>query len=74
MPPLRDVRPRDAARAFQRAGGTLTAGGKGYINIKMPNGALVTFSATRSPMRIGLLKDMIKKAGLTDAQFMDLLK
>jgi len=25
-------------------------------------------------MRIGLLKDMIKKAGLTDAQFMDLLK
>lgn len=50
-------------------------GGKGdHINIKMPNGQLVTLVLETSPIGIGLLKAMIRKAGLTDEQFVQLLK
>jgi len=41
-------------------------------NIKMPNGQLVTIPLHRE-LKIGLLKAAIRKAGLTEEQFSDLL-
>jgi predicted RNA binding protein YcfA (HicA-like mRNA interferase family) len=38
----------------------------------MPNGRLVTIPAKRE-LKVGLLRDAIKKAGLTDEEFLDLL-
>lgn len=47
--------------------------GKGdHINIKMPNGMIITIPG-KSELKIGLFKAAIRKAGLTDEQFLDLL-
>ena len=40
----------------------------------MPNGQIITFSGVRAPVKIGLLKAMLKKAGLTEQEFARLLK
>jgi len=40
----------------------------------MPNGQILALSANRQPIKIGILKAMIKKAGLTEERFVDLLK
>jgi predicted RNA binding protein YcfA (HicA-like mRNA interferase family) len=72
---LRNVRPRDAIAALQRAGGIVRKGGKGdHVNVKMPNGQIVTFSGRREPIKIGLLKAMLRKAGLSEAEFLQLLE
>lgn len=69
---LRGIRGEEATRAFIRAGG-LPRGGKGdHVNIKMPNGRILTIPG-RGAIKIGLLKDAIKKAGLTEEQFRELL-
>ena len=55
-----------------KAGG-VRRGGKGdHVNIKMPNGRILTVPGNRE-LKIGLLKDAIKKAGLTDEQFLEFL-
>jgi predicted RNA binding protein YcfA (HicA-like mRNA interferase family) len=74
MPELRNVRPRDLAAALERAGGSRRPGKGSHINIKMPNGQIITFSGSRQPIKIGLLKAMIRKAGLTEERLVDLLK
>ncbi len=74
MPELRNVRPRDAIRAFERAGGRTSQGRGDHVNIKMPNGQIVTLVDTREPAKIGILVGVIKKAGLTVEQFVSLLK
>ncbi len=75
MATLRDVRPKDAIAALERAGGTVRKGGKGdHVNIKMPNGQIITFSGTREPIKIGLLKAMLRKAGLSEDEFIRLLE
>jgi predicted RNA binding protein YcfA (HicA-like mRNA interferase family) len=69
---LRGVRGEDAVRAFVRAGG-IRRGGKGdHVNVKMPNGRILTIPGP-GELKIGLLKDAIRKAGLTDEQFLALL-
>ena len=73
MPELRNVLPRDAIHALERAGGIVRPGKGAHVNIKMPNGQIVTFSATRAPIKIGLLKAMLRKAGLTEDEFVELL-
>ncbi len=74
MPELRDVRPRDAITALERAGGVTRKGGKGdHVNIKMPNGQIITFSGRREPIKVGLLKAMLRKAGLAEEEFIRLL-
>ncbi len=74
MPELRNVRPSQAIAALERAGG-LTRRGKGdHVNVKMPNGQIVTFSGSRDPIKIGLLKAMVRKAGLSEDEFARLLK
>jgi predicted RNA binding protein YcfA (HicA-like mRNA interferase family) len=68
----RDVRQDAAVRAFIRAGGEeIPRRGKGsHRVVKMPNGQRVVL-----PVRLksGLLRDMIKQAGLTVEEFLDLL-
>jgi predicted RNA binding protein YcfA (HicA-like mRNA interferase family) len=69
---LRGVRGEDAIKAFIRAGG-VQRGGKGdHVNIKMPNGRILTIPG-RGEIKIGLLKDAIRKAGLSEEQFQELL-
>ncbi len=74
MPELRNVRPRQAIAAFERAGGVCKSGKGDHVNIKMPNGQIVTFSGVREPIKIGLLKAMLRKAGLTETEFIQLLE
>jgi len=53
--------------------GGIERGGKGdHVNIKMPNGIIVTIPGNKV-IKIGLLKSAIKKAGLTEEQFLELL-
>jgi len=69
---LRGIRGEDAIKAFLRAGG-VQRGGKGdHVNIKMPNGRILTIPG-RGAIKIGLLKDAIRKAGLSEEQFQELL-
>jgi predicted RNA binding protein YcfA (HicA-like mRNA interferase family) len=74
MPELRNVRPRQVIAAFERAGGIRKSGKGDHVNIKMPNGQIVTFSGVREPIKIGLLKAMLRKAGLTETEFIQLLE
>jgi predicted RNA binding protein YcfA (HicA-like mRNA interferase family) len=75
MPALRDVRPKDAIAALERAGGVVRRSGKGdRVNVKMPNGKIITFSGTRDPIKIGLLKAMLRKAGIEEEEFLPLLR
>ncbi len=74
MGELRDVRPRDAIAALERAGGRVRQGKGDHVNIKMPNGQIVTLSGVREPIKIGLLKAMLRKAGLTEEEFARLLE
>ena len=74
MAGLRNVRPGQAIAALERAGGVVRTGKGDHINIKMPNGQIITFSGKREPIKIGLLKAMLRKAGLSEAEFTRLLE
>ena len=74
MPELRDVRPEAAIRALERAGGVVRRGRGSHVNIKMPNGQIVTFSRRRRPIKIGLLKALLRKAELSEEEFLGLLE
>lgn len=63
----------EAINAFVKAGGVAKPGKGAHVNIKMPNGKVLTVSGHRQPVKIGILRDMIKKAGLTDDEFARLL-
>jgi predicted RNA binding protein YcfA (HicA-like mRNA interferase family) len=70
---LRGVRAREAIAAFVRAGGMRRKKGRGdHVNIKMNNGMIITIP-NRDPLKIGLLKAAIAKAGLTEDQFVEFL-
>jgi predicted RNA binding protein YcfA (HicA-like mRNA interferase family) len=74
MPGLRDVDPRDAIAAFERAGGVVRRGKGSHVNVKMPNGLIITISATKRPVKIGILRSSMRKAGLTEEDFVRLLE
>ena len=45
--------------------------GKGdHVNVNMPNGQILTFSGVREPGKMGLLRAMIRKAGVDEATFL----
>jgi len=69
---LRGIKGQEAIKAFERAGGTVRKGKGNHVNIKMPNGQLITIPAT-GEIKIGLLKAAIRKAGLTEEEFTNLL-
>lgn len=73
MGELRDVRPKDAIRALERAGGVVPSGKGDHVNIKMPNGQVITLSGRKEPIKIGLLKATLRKAGISEQEFVDLM-
>ena len=73
MGELRDIDARDAIRALERAGGITRSGKEDHVNVKMPNGRIVTLSAARGPVKIGILKSVLRKADLSQDQFVALL-
>jgi predicted RNA binding protein YcfA (HicA-like mRNA interferase family) len=75
VPALRNVCPREAIAALERAGGVIRKSGRGdHVKIRMPNGQIVTFSGLREPTKIGLLKAMLRTAGLSEDEFVRLLE
>ncbi len=73
MPGLRDIRPAEAIAALVKAGG-VTRNGKGdHVNIKMPNGKIVTFSGMKDPIKTGLLRAMLRKAEVSEETFLRLI-
>lgn len=69
---LRGIKGEDAVEAFVRAGGKGRKGKGEHVNIKMPNGVLITIP-TKGELKVGLLKAAIKRAGLTEEEFLKLL-
>jgi len=69
---LRGIKGKDEIRAFIRAGGKERPGKGDHINIKMPNGMIITIP-NKGEIKIGLLKSAIHKAGLTEEKFLELL-
>ena len=69
---LRGIKATDAIKAFKRAGGTPGTGKGDHINIKMPNGRIITLRG-KGEVKVGRLKDAIREAGLTTDEFLKLL-
>lgn len=69
---LHGIKGKDATKAFVRVGGIEKVGKGDHVNIKMPNGMIVTIPGNKE-LKIGLLKSAIRKAGLTEEQFLELL-
>jgi len=69
---LRGIKGSDAIKAFLRAGGIRRSGKGDHVNIKMPNGQIITIPASKE-LKVGLLKAVIRKAGLTEEEFLKLL-
>lgn len=72
MTSLYNVKGKDAVRAFVRVGGTVRAGKGDHVNIKMPDGQLITIPISGT-VKIGLLKAAVRKAGLSYEEFEKLL-
>ncbi|MGQ9533441.1 MAG: type II toxin-antitoxin system HicA family toxin [Desulfotomaculales bacterium] len=68
----RDVTGEEAIRALLRAGGVRRGGKGSHVNIKMPNGRIVTIPQ-KGRLKVGLLRDAIGKAGLSVEEFVRLL-
>ena len=69
---LHNIKGQDAINAFIRFGGIEKTGKGDHVNIKMPNGMIVTIPGNKE-LKIGLLKSALRKSGLTQEQFLDLL-
>ena len=69
---LRGIKGTEAVKAFQAAGGIKKKGKGDHVNIKMLNGQIITIPGPKE-LKIGLLKAVIRKAGLTDEEFLELL-
>jgi len=70
---LRGVSGKDAVKAFVKAGGIMRPGKGDLVNIKMPNGQLITIPVS-GDLKIGLLKSAIRKAGMNDEEVLMHLK
>ena len=69
---LRGIKGKDAIKAFLRAGGIERPGKGDHVNIKMPNGMIITVPG-KGELKIGLLISAIHKADLNEEEFFDLL-
>ena len=70
---LRDLKTNDAIRALERAGGERRTGRGDHVNLKMPNGRIITLRTT-GDVKIGRLKDALREAGMTPDEFSVLLQ
>ncbi len=68
MPRLRGLKARQVIRAFERAGGVVSSGKGDHVKISMPNGSLLVLRAA-DEVGIGLLRDLLKRAELTEEDF-----
>jgi predicted RNA binding protein YcfA (HicA-like mRNA interferase family) len=57
---LHNIKGKDAVRAFAKAGGDIRQGKGDHVNIKMPNGKLITIPVPKE-LKIGLLKRRSRK-------------
>lgn len=73
MSRFRGIKGKEAIKAFVKAGGIERKGKGDHVNVKMPNGQIVTIPGSKE-LKIGLLKAVLKKAGLTEEEFLRLLK
>ena len=69
---LHNIRGKNAVKAFVKFGGIERKGKGDHVNIKMPNGMLVTIPGNKE-LKIGLLKSVMRKAGLIEEEFLKLL-
>jgi len=69
---LKGLKGEDAVKAFVKAGGVLRKGKGDHVNVKMPNGQIITVPGSKE-LKIGLLKAAIRKSGLTEEEFARLL-
>lgn len=72
-PELRGIKAEDAIKAFEKAGGVRRSGKGDHVNIKIPNGRIVTLRG-KGEVKVGRLKDAIREAGLTVEESLDLAK
>ena len=72
MPKLTAVRPREAARALERAGFSFVRQ-KGSHRVYVKGDAGITLPWHNKDMRIGTLRHIIKQSGLTVEEFQHLL-
>lgn len=68
----RGLKAEEAIRAFEKAGGERRPGKGSHVNIKMPNGLLITRPA-HGEIKAGLLRAAIRKAGLSPQAFLRLM-
>ncbi|GBC96362.1 hypothetical protein HRbin16_02164 [bacterium HR16] len=69
---LRGLKGEEVVKAFERAGGVVRKGKGSHVNIKMPNGALITIPMA-AEVKVGLLKAAIHRAGLSEEEFISFL-
>ena len=69
---LKGIKGKEAIKVFLKAGGVSRTGKGDHVNIKMQNGQIITIPISKD-LKIGLLKAAIKKAGMTDDEFIKLL-
>jgi len=74
MPPLRDVHPDEAVTAFERLGGLVRSGKGSHVNVKMPNGSLLTFPRHHGAVKVGLLRAMLRRAQVGEDEFIAALR
>jgi predicted RNA binding protein YcfA (HicA-like mRNA interferase family) len=67
------LRPQDVIGALERAGGKIRTGRGSHVNIKMPNGQLITIPF-HGQVKVGLLRAALRKAGLPVEEFLRLLR
>jgi predicted RNA binding protein YcfA (HicA-like mRNA interferase family) len=72
-PQLRGIRASGAIKALEKAGGIRRSGKGDHINIKMPNGRIITLRG-KGEVKVGRLRDAIREAGLTVEEFLKLLE
>lgn len=70
MPPLRNIRQDDAVKAFCRLGG-VERRGKGSHRVVTLNGQPLI--VPKGILKIGLLKTLIKQAGVSEEEFSEAL-
>lgn len=73
MRKIRGIKGKEAIKAFVKAGGIERKGKGDHVNVKMPNGQIITIPSSKE-LKIGLLKAAIKKADITEEEFKRLLK
>jgi predicted RNA binding protein YcfA (HicA-like mRNA interferase family) len=75
MPGLHNLKPERVIRVFEQAG-WINQGKRGsHVKLTKPGNPMILSIPVHKgkPIKIGLLKDQIKKAGLTEEKFLKLL-